>query len=54
MMVFHEPTQWKLTPKGTNLLGHLVIPPRCGQVERHKVQAHVMKQKELNAHIQMF
>jgi hypothetical protein len=38
----------------TNLLGHSVIPPRYGQVKRHKVQAHVMKQKELDVHIQMF
>jgi hypothetical protein len=29
----------------TNLLGHPVIPPRCGQVERHKVQAHVRSKK---------
>jgi hypothetical protein len=39
---------------GTSLLGHDVIPPRCGQVERHKVQAHIRGKKELNAHIQMF
>jgi hypothetical protein len=44
-MAFHEPTQWKLTPKGTDLLGHSVIPPRYGQVKRNKVQAHIMKQK---------
>jgi hypothetical protein len=46
-MTFHKPTQWQLTPKGTNLLGHSVIPPRYGQVKRHKVQAHVMKQKRI-------
>jgi hypothetical protein len=44
-MNFHEPTQWQLTLKGTNLLGHSVIPPRYGQVKKHKVQAHVMKKK---------
>jgi hypothetical protein len=26
-MTFHRPTQWQLIPKGTNLLGHYVIPP---------------------------
>jgi hypothetical protein len=46
-MTFHKPTQWQLTPRGTNLLGHSVIPPRYGQVKRHKVQAYVMKQKRI-------
>ena len=46
-MTFHKPNQWKLIPKGTNLLGNSVIPPRYGQVKRHKFQAHVMKQKRI-------
>jgi hypothetical protein len=46
-MTFHKPTQWQLTPRGTNLLGHSVIPPRYGQVKRHKVQAYVMNQKRI-------
>jgi hypothetical protein len=46
-MTFHKPTQWQLTPKGTNLLGHSAIPPRYGQVKRHKFRAHIMKQKRI-------
>ena len=46
-MNFHKPTQWQLAPKGTNLLGHFVTPPRYGQVKRHNVQANVMKQKRI-------
>jgi hypothetical protein len=46
-MTFHRPTQWQLIPKGTNLLGHSVIPPRYGQVEEHNFQANVMKQKRI-------
>jgi hypothetical protein len=39
---------------GTGLLGHPVIPPRHGQVDKYKIQAFVRKKKELNAHIQRF
>jgi hypothetical protein len=46
-MIFHRPTQWQLIPKGTNLLGHSVIPPRYGQVKEHKFQANIMKQKRV-------
>ena len=38
---FMNPPSGNSNPIGTNLIGNLVIPPRCGQVERHKVQAHV-------------
>ena len=46
-MTFHRPIQWKLNPKGTNLLGHFVIPPRYGQVKEHNFQANIMKQKRI-------
>jgi len=46
-MTFHEPTQWQLTPKGTNLLGHFVFPPMYGKVKKHKFKEHVMKQKRI-------
>jgi hypothetical protein len=46
-MTFHKPTQWKLTPKGTNLLRHSIIPPRYGQVKRNKVQAQVIEKKRI-------
>jgi hypothetical protein len=38
---FMNPPNGNSNPTGTNLRGHPVIPPRCGKVERHKVQAHV-------------
>ena len=40
-----NPPSGNSNPKGTNFLGHHVIPPRCGQVETHKVQAHVRIKK---------
>jgi hypothetical protein len=46
-MTFHKPTQWKLPPEGTNLLGNYVILARYGQVKRDKVQAHIMKQNRI-------
>jgi hypothetical protein len=46
-MTFHRPTQWQLIPKGTNLLGHFVIPTRYGQVKGHNFQENVMKQKRI-------
>jgi hypothetical protein len=53
-MAFHEYPSGNSNPMSTNLLGHPVIPPRCGQVEKHKVQAHVRRKNKLNAHIQRF
>jgi hypothetical protein len=32
-------------PMGTSLLGHLVIPPIYGQVDRYKIQAPVSNKK---------
>ena len=53
-MAFHEPTQWKLTPKGTNLLGHSVIPPGMDKSKGIKSKHTSWRKRELNAHIQMF
>ena len=47
MMTFHEPTQRKLTPKGTNLLGHSVIPLGMEKSKGHKFQEHVMEKKRI-------
>jgi hypothetical protein len=44
-MACHESPQWQLKTMGTSLLGHLVIPPRYGQVYRHKIQALVRNKK---------
>jgi hypothetical protein len=47
---FMNPTSGNSNPMGTILHGHPVIPPRCGKVERHKVQAHV-RRKNNQMHI---
>jgi hypothetical protein len=39
---------------GTSLLGHPVIPPKHGQVDKYMIQVPVRKKNELNAHIQRF
>jgi len=38
---FMNPPSRNSNPMGTILLGQPVIPARCGQVEKHKVQAHI-------------
>jgi hypothetical protein len=53
--LFMNPPGGNSKPMGTSLLGHLVIPPRHGQVDKYKIQAPVRKKKkELNADIQRF
>jgi hypothetical protein len=40
-----NPPSGNSKPMGTSLLGHPVIPPRYGQVDRHKIQAPVRNKK---------
>ena len=42
---FMNPPSGNSNPMGTSLLGHRVIPSKCGQVEKNKVQAHVRSKK---------
>jgi hypothetical protein len=44
-MASHESPQWQLKSMGTSLLGHPVIPPRYGQVDRYKIQAPIRNKK---------
>jgi hypothetical protein len=44
-MASHESPSGNSKPMGTSLLGHPVIPPRYGQVDRYKIQASVRNKK---------
>jgi hypothetical protein len=50
MMDSHESPSGNSKPMGTSSLGHPVIPPRYGQVDRHKIQAPV-RNKNNQIHI---
>ena len=40
-----NPPSGNSKPMGTSLLGHPVIPPRYGQVDRYKIQAPIRNKK---------
>jgi hypothetical protein len=40
-----NPPSCNSKPMGTNLLGNPIIPPRYGQVDRHKIQAPVRNKR---------
>jgi hypothetical protein len=44
--LFMNPPSGNLKPMGTSLLGHHVISPRHGQVDKYKIQAPVRNKKD--------
>jgi hypothetical protein len=48
--LFRNPPSGNSKPMGTSLLGHRVIPPRHGQVNKYKIQA-LVRNKRNQMHI---